>query len=76
MNRLGVLEVNDALMNHFQRTNDIFVAMEEDIVPVYQMRSEHIVRDAIDKAFYRFIHDTVFRWTIQIIMNLTPPPVF
>ena len=59
MARLGVLEVNDALVTQFQRKNDVFAGMAEDIVPVYQMRSEHIVRDAIDKAFYGFIHDTV-----------------
>jgi len=34
--------------------------MAEDIVPIYrQMRSEYMVRDAIDKTFYGFIHDTV-----------------
>jgi len=62
MNRLGVLEVNDALMTHFDSMNDMFasVGMVKDGLPKYhKMRSEHIVRDAINHAFDGFIHDTV-----------------
>jgi len=60
MNRLGVLEVNNALMAFFERGNDLFdgTRMMIDSNPV---RIEYIVREAIDSAFEGFIHNKLMR---------------
>ena len=62
MNRLGVLEVNNALMAFFERGNDLFEStrMMVNLTPKHHnVRIEHIVRQSIDNAFDGFIHNKI-----------------